>query len=287
MREALENLEVQYLANREAHLHFALLSDFTDAPLETLGRRCRDRRGRRGRGPRAQRAVCDGADDAFYLFHRPRRWNPRQGVWMGWERKRGQAGGVQPLSARRSGGGVLDRSSATPTRIRQVRYVITLDADTVLPPDAAPLLVGAIAHPLNRAEYDPAAGRVVHGYGILQPRVGVSLPGAHRSRFAADSFRAPGGGSLHHRRVRRLPGPVRRGELHRQGHLRRRLRSSRRRTAAFPRTRSSRTTSSREATPGPGSPPTSSSTTTTRPAISPTRGGSTAGSAATGSCSTG
>ena len=73
-----------------------------------------------------------------------------------------------------------------------MRYVITLDADTVLPPDAAPLLVGALAHPLNRAVYDPALGRVVRGYGILQPRVGVSLPSAHRSRFAAIHSGHPG-----------------------------------------------------------------------------------------------
>ena len=76
--------------------------------------------------------------------------------------------------------------------IRSVRYVITLDADTSLPPDAAPLLVGALAHPLNRAVYDPALGRVVRGYGILQPRVGVSLPSAHRSLFSAIHSGHPG-----------------------------------------------------------------------------------------------
>src|SRR6185437_6192935 len=82
-----------------------------------------------------------GGEDAFYLFHRPRRWNPQQGVWMGWERKRGKLADVNAL--------------------RGVRYVITLDSDTVLPPDSAPLLVGALAHPLNRAVYDGARGRVV------------------------------------------------------------------------------------------------------------------------------
>ncbi|MGE0553870.1 MAG: glucoamylase family protein [Gemmatimonadales bacterium] len=76
--------------------------------------------------------------------------------------------------------------------LRGLRYVITLDADTVLPPDAAPDLVGAIAHPLNRAQYDPERGRVVRGYGILQPRVGVSLPSAYRSRFAAAYSGRPG-----------------------------------------------------------------------------------------------
>ncbi|MDH5315397.1 MAG: hypothetical protein OEW44_02850, partial [Gemmatimonadota bacterium] len=76
--------------------------------------------------------------------------------------------------------------------LRTVRYVITLDADTSLPPDAAPLLVGALAHPLNRAVYDARLGRVIRGYGILQPRVGVSLPSAHRSVFSAIQSGHPG-----------------------------------------------------------------------------------------------
>src|SRR6185503_19402299 len=76
--------------------------------------------------------------------------------------------------------------------LRGIRYVITLDADTVLPPGAGRLLIGALAHPLNRAEFDPARGRVVRGYGILQPRVGVSLPSANRSRFAAIHSGHPG-----------------------------------------------------------------------------------------------
>ncbi|HET9039358.1 MAG TPA: glucoamylase family protein, partial [Gemmatimonadales bacterium] len=191
VREALENLEVQFLANREAHLHFAVLSDFTDAAAET----------REDDGAIVAAAV-DGVRalnaryapetrDAFYLFHRPRRWNPHEGVWMGWERKRGKLAEFNRF--------VLTGAREAFTHIegdlgpmRSVRYVITLDADTVLPPDAAPLLVGALAHPLNRAVYDPGLGRVVRGYGILQPRVGVSLPSAHRSIFAAIHSGHPG-----------------------------------------------------------------------------------------------
>src|SRR5207253_5473962 len=101
---------------------------------------------------------------------RPRRWNPAQGVWMGWERKRGKLSEFNHFVR----GGAQGAFSAIVGRVdmlRGVRYVITLDADTVLPPDAGPLLVGTLAHPLNRAVYDPAQGRVVRGYGILQARV--------------------------------------------------------------------------------------------------------------------
>ena len=191
VREALENLEVQFLANREAHLHFAVLSDFTDAAAES---RPDDDAitAAAVEGVRALNArYAPDTQDAFYLFHRPRRWNPHEGVWMGWERKRGKLAEFNRfvLTGAREAFSVLEGDVAP---MRSVRYVITLDADTVLPPDAAPLLVGALAHPLNRAVYDPVLGRVVRGYGILQPRVGVSLPSAHRSIFAAIHSGHPG-----------------------------------------------------------------------------------------------
>jgi cyclic beta-1,2-glucan glucanotransferase len=191
VHEALANLEVQFLANREAHLHFAVLSDFVDAATET-----RDDDAvivaAAKEGVQALNArYAPNEQDAFYLFHRPRRWNPRQRVWMGWERKRGKLADFNRFVR----GGAQDAFSEVigdVALIRHVRYVITLDADTVLPPDAAPALVGALAHPLNRAVYDPHQARVVEGYGILQPRVGVSLASAHRSRFAALHSGHPG-----------------------------------------------------------------------------------------------
>jgi cellobiose phosphorylase len=191
VHEALENLEVQFLANREANLHFAVLSDFADAPAATLEGDAAIVTAAVA-GIRALNArYADGAGDAFYLFHRPRRWNPHEGVWMGWERKRGKLAEFNRfiLTGAREGFSVVEGDTAP---VRSVRYVITLDADTVLPPDAAPLLVGALAHPLNHAVYDPALGRVTRGYGILQPRVGVSLPSAHRSIFAAIHSGHPG-----------------------------------------------------------------------------------------------
>ena len=191
VREALDNLEVQFLANREAHLHFAVLGDFTDAPTETLESDAAIVEAA-VEGVRALNArYAGGREDEFYLFLRPRRWNPQQGVWMGWERKRGKLAQFNELLR----GGAADAFSVVVgdvAALRAVRYVITLDADTVLPPDAAPLLVGALAHPLNRPVFDAERGRIVRGYGILQPRVGVSLPSAHRSRFAAIHSGHPG-----------------------------------------------------------------------------------------------
>ncbi len=191
VREALESLEVQFLANRETHLHFAVLGDFTDAPHETeAGDAAIVTAAMTG-----VRALNDrhsmGQPDAFHLLLRPRRWNAAQGVWMGWERKRGKLSEFNRL-LRGGGTAAFSTVSGEVALLQDVKYVITLDADTVLPPDAAPSLIGAMAHPLNRPVYDSERQRITRGYGILQPRVGVSLPSAHRTRFAAIASGRPG-----------------------------------------------------------------------------------------------
>ena len=191
VKESLETIEVQYLANRDAQLHFAIISDFTDADSE-----------HKQSDEAILRAAVDGVttlneryapdtQDAFHLFHRNRLWNPAQGVWMGWERKRGKLSQFNHFLRGREED-AFSTIVGNVERLREVRYVITLDSDTVLPPGAAPLLVGTLAHPLNKAVYDEHRGRVVRGYGILQPRVGVSLPSANRSRFASIQSGQPG-----------------------------------------------------------------------------------------------
>jgi len=188
VRDALANLEVQFLANRDAHLHYAILSDFTDAPTEQLP----DDEAIINAALEGVRALNERyGPDEFYLLHRPRRWNEREGVWMGWERKRGKLSDFNRL-LRGGSAEAFSVMSGDTAKLQDVRYVITLDSDTVLPPDSAASLMGALAHPLNRAYYDFERRRVVHGYGILQPRVSVSLPSAHRSRFAAISSGHPG-----------------------------------------------------------------------------------------------
>jgi cyclic beta-1,2-glucan synthetase len=191
VRRAITDLEVQYLANRGPNLHFALLSDFTDAP-DAAQDGDADIVEAAVEGVRALNARhAPEGNDAFYLFHRPRRWNAQQGVWMGWERKRGKLAEFNRF-LRGNAAEAFSVVVGDIEAISQSRYVITLDADTVLPPDSAMALVGAIAHPLNRAVYDPGLGRVVDGYGILQPRVGISLASAHRSRFSAVHSGHPG-----------------------------------------------------------------------------------------------
>ena len=178
----IETLEIHYLANRDQRLHFALLTDFRDAPEEVLPEdHALLQRARDGIEMLNLKYVAD-RQDLFFLFHRPRRWNAGEGLWMGYERKRGKLMEFNGLL--RGGCGTCFSEIVGATAILPlIKYVITLDTDTQLPRDAARQLVGTIAHPLNRPEFDAARGIVADGYSILQPRVGVSLPSARRSWF--------------------------------------------------------------------------------------------------------
>ena len=174
----LDQLEVHYLANPDAELRFALLSDWTDADTETTpGDEALLARAAEGIARlNARYRSAASQEERFYLFHRARRWNASEQRWMGWERKRGKLHELNQLLRGATDTSFVAPGGAVPALPSAVRYVITLDADTRLPVGAARALIGTIAHPLNRAQVDPRAGRVVDGYGVLQPRVMPTLP---------------------------------------------------------------------------------------------------------------
>ena len=180
-RQLVEHLEVQAIGNLEPHFHFALLSDFKDAdtaerpedaPILAAARAGIEELNRRY-----------GETARFFLFHRRRQWNPREGLYMGWERKRGKIEEFNRLLR-----GAVDTSYDIQVGelsvLPHVRYCLTLDSDTLLPRDVARQLVGILSHPLNRPRFDAKVGRVTEGYAILQPRVSVTLASAAGSLFA-------------------------------------------------------------------------------------------------------
>ena len=181
VEELVERLEVHYLANPDGDLHFALVSDWRDAEgleaadddeLFALAAHGVARLNERhGPGP--------GGTDRFLLLHRRRVFNPGEGQHMGWERKRGKLHELNRL-LRGATNTTFIRADGAP---EGVRYVIALDADSRLPPGAATRLVATMAHPLNRARVDDPLGRVVEGYGVLQPRVTAFLRAGGMSFF--------------------------------------------------------------------------------------------------------
>jgi hypothetical protein len=187
----VEALEVRFLANRDESLHFGLLTDLRDAPTQTLPQDAGLVQLAVERISALNEKYPRMSGDTFFLFHRPRCWNPQERVWMGYERKRGKLAALNALLLGSTPDHLPDGAISPFARVvgdtailTNVRYVITLDTDTELPRDAALELVGAMAHPLNRPRWDANRQRIVEGYGILQPRVAASLPGANRSRYA-------------------------------------------------------------------------------------------------------
>ena len=183
--EQVERLGVHFLSNSDDNLCFALLSDWTDSSNETAP----------GDDELLREAVEGIAGlnrlygpaphgDRFLLLHRRRLWNPEQGQWMGWERKRGKLHEFNRLLRGATDTSFIEAGGIAPVVPAGVRYVIALDADTRLPRGAATRLIGKMAHSLNGPTFDPVRGRVVDGYAILQPRVTPSLPiGRERSLF--------------------------------------------------------------------------------------------------------
>ncbi len=185
VREALiadqvRMLETHYLSNgvKAGEMYFALLTDWLDAPAEhaqddeRLLRVAADaidalnvRYGAAGTG-----------DRLFYLFHRRRLWNPAQDAWMGWERKRGKLHEFNRLLRDATDTSFMTDVPHHAPPPSGVRFVLTLDADTILPFGAATELVGTLLHPLNRPRIDAATGVITDGYSILQPRVTPTLP---------------------------------------------------------------------------------------------------------------
>ncbi|HVA34770.1 MAG TPA: glucoamylase family protein [Stellaceae bacterium] len=177
LEQQIEHLEVHYLSSPDGELHFALLSDWVDSATESA----RDDDALLGAAVEGiaqlnRRYGPAPTGERFLLLHRRRVWNERQGVWMGWERKRGKLHELNRLLRGATDTTFLTPGGHPPVIPPDIRYVITLDSDTRLPRGAAKRLVGKMAHPLNRPRFDPRTGRVIEGYSVLQPRVTPSLP---------------------------------------------------------------------------------------------------------------
>ena len=174
----VEQLEVHYLSNSDGDVRFALLTDWTDALQEKLDAdsdqfelatlAIDELNEKHGKAP-------DGGP-RFFLYHRRRRFNPSEGKWIGWERKRGKIHEFNRLLRGATDTTYITIANRQLVVPKDVRYVITLDADTKLPKGSVSQLVGTLAHPLNQAQIDPKLNRVVKGYGVLQPRVTAALP---------------------------------------------------------------------------------------------------------------
>jgi cyclic beta-1,2-glucan synthetase len=194
LAEQIERLEVHYLASLDGDIRFALLSDWTDAATEHAPD-----------DDKLLEAAIEGIaqlnrrhepppdGDRFLLLHRRRKWDESQRMWIGWERKRGKLHELNRLLRSARDTTFVTADGRAPVVPDGVRYVITLDGDTLLPRGAAKRLVGKMAHPLNRPVFDSPSRRVIEGYAVLQPRVTPSLPTGREGSLFQRVFSSPGG----------------------------------------------------------------------------------------------
>ncbi|PZD94703.1 glycosyl transferase family 36 [Paenibacillus sambharensis] len=182
VRDMAERLELHYLANRDPNIHYALLGDYKDADAEQTDLDSVMNETARSSIEALNRSYGE-AGTTFHVLQRRRIWNESEGKWMGWERKRGKLVEFADLLR-----GAEDTSYffhvGDLSKLEKVKYIITLDADTQLPIGTAQRMIGTIHLPYNRPRLNPAGTRVIEGYGVLQPRIGMSHESAMRSRFS-------------------------------------------------------------------------------------------------------
>ncbi|HZF09440.1 MAG TPA: glucoamylase family protein, partial [Thermoanaerobaculia bacterium] len=192
LEEQIGRLEVHYLSNPEDELRFALLSDWPDAPAETMPDDAALLAAATAGIARlnAEHGPTPDGDTRFLLLHRRRVWNAGERCWLGWERKRGKLAELNRLLR-----GATDTTFLTPqvANPEAIRFVLTLDADTRLPRESVRRLIGTLAHPLNRPHYDLQLGRVTAGYGILQPRITPTLPTGKEGSLFQRIYSGPAG----------------------------------------------------------------------------------------------
>ncbi len=157
-------------------MQFALLTDWSDAPTEQLpdDRALLDAAVQAIERLNALYPVAPDEPPRFIVLHRGRTFAESEQRWIGWERKRGKLEQLLGMLAEGSASPFLDLGRVSGVA-PGVRYVLTLDSDTRLPPGRLRDLVGIAAHPHNRPRLAADGRRVARGYGILQPHVATPL----------------------------------------------------------------------------------------------------------------
>ncbi|HEX9333324.1 MAG TPA: hypothetical protein VF896_15630, partial [Anaerolineales bacterium] len=178
----LSQIERHFIGNSDPNVFFALITDFADAPEKEMPNDDQPVAQTRAAIEQLNKKYGFGGYQPFYFFHRERTWNESEECWMGWERKRGKLEEFNKLLSGSDSATFIVKVGDLSV-LSTIRYVITLDADTVLPREAARQLIGTLAHPLNRAEFDAVSGEIKAGHTILQPRVQVRPAASNQSLF--------------------------------------------------------------------------------------------------------
>lgn len=183
VHDLTSDMEVYYLANMEKNLYFALLGDFKDSNREHEENDDKIIKAALEDIKALNEKYAKDGEEIFYFFNRYRQFNEKEGLWLGWERKRGKLMEFNAL-LRGDKNTSYNTISSDLKRLSKIKYVITLDADTQLPRDTAKKLIGAMSHVLNKPHIDYEKKRVLRGYGLMQPRISVGTVAANKTMFS-------------------------------------------------------------------------------------------------------
>ena len=179
VEKLIEAIEIRYLSNPHKNLYFGILADLPDSSTP-------NKIGDQGLINFASQRIKDlnfkHGQELFFIMFRERTYNSADNNYMGWERKRGKIHEFNQFVLGKETG--FNFIVGDISKIKQAKYVITLDNDTKLPPKSAKKLIGAIAHPLNQAVVNPNTKIVSSGYAIMQPRMSTNSESSYSSIFS-------------------------------------------------------------------------------------------------------
>ena len=187
VKQMLKNLEIDYLANKSQNLYFCLLGDCKQSDKEIEDYDVDVIRAGIEETERLNKKYPNLKFPIFHFIYRKRKWNESENAYLGWERKRGAITDFTNFLLNNLSESEIQEKfnintiSELKKQIPKIKYIITLDADTDLTLNSAYELVGTMAHILNKPEIEN--GRIVSGYGLIQPRVGINLDITYKSWF--------------------------------------------------------------------------------------------------------
>ncbi len=183
VEELLKRMESNYLTNRENNLYFVLLGAFADSKSTKIKNAEKIIEKALLGIKNLNETYADGGEEKFYFYHRKSLFNKKNLKWFGWERKRGALMEFNDLLLGSKDTSFFYSSSGIKS-LNKVKYIITLDSDTILPMGMAKKMIGTMAHPLNCPRVDKEKGIVVEGYGLMQPRIEVEIESSNKSLFS-------------------------------------------------------------------------------------------------------
>ena len=189
VQEMMQNLERYYLANKSNNLYFILLGDCSESTIQNESFDQEVIKEGLSEVKRLNKKYYNKDFPIFSFIYRERKWNESENCYLGWERKRGLLNQFNEYILYQKNPFKINTIQSyidvekSKEILKNIKYIITLDADTDLVLNTAQELVGAMAHILNKPVVDDKKNIVVDGYGIMQPRIGVNLDISYKTLF--------------------------------------------------------------------------------------------------------